>query len=376
MNKPTARESTGTSYRRIRSIRLGDPVLPTPNSGDLWTCAWAADGTLYTAADDTCGFEHPSVFTAPRAETSNLRLCRIDGDTPPKLTGATVNAMQEYGLCTEKDPRDDAMWKAMGLAAVDGVLYMSVSRHSLGLVQPHNRYAIQEAWDASIIASRDGGRSWSAKPELGKAMFPGRVFSTPMFVDFGRDGAIPAKDGADRYVYAVSNDGCWNSGTWMALGRVPRDRMPRLDSADWEFVQGFEEDGSPRWRPGHLQARAVFRAPGRTSIAGIHYVAGLDSYLMPQWHFPHQDDGYPFRARTAASRVEFWQAPKPWGPWELVHTHDFPWHNWYNPCLPTKFMSADGRRMWMLVSGSDWSQTPERSKFYALHLVPVEIDAD
>lgn len=367
---------TNPAYRRIRGMSIGEPVLPTPNSGDLWTCAWAADGTLYTAADDTCGFAYPSVFNAPRAETSNLRLCRLDGETPPQLTGVTVNAMQEYGLCTEKDARDDAMWKAMGLTVVDGVLVMSVSRHGLGLVQAHNRYAIQETWDASLIASHDGGHTWSPKPELGQAMFPGRLFSTPFFVDYGRDGALPAVDGAERYVYAVSNDGCWNGGSWMMLGRVPRDRIARLAAADWEFVQGFAEDGTPRWRPGYQHARAIFRAAGRASMTGMHYAAGLGSYLLPQWHFTRQDDGHPFRTRTATSRFEIWQGPHPWGPWRLVHTQDFPWHNWYNPCLPTKFMSPDGRRLWMLVSGSDWSQTPERAKFYALHLLPVEIDAE
>lgn len=188
----TGRPASSGHGKYIRSIALGDPVLPVPNSGDLWTCAWAADGTLYVAVDDTCGFEYLSVFTAPRPETSNLRLCRLDGD-PPHLTGSTVNPMREYGICTAIDPLDDAMWKAMGLAAVDGALYMTVSRHGLNLIQPHNRYAVQETWDASILVSRDGGKSWSPKPELGKAMFPGRVFSTPFFVDYGRDGAIPAK---------------------------------------------------------------------------------------------------------------------------------------------------------------------------------------
>jgi hypothetical protein len=41
--------------------------------------------------------------------------------------------------------------------------------------------------------------------------------------------------GADQYVYAVSNDGYWNNGSLMKLGRVGRDRLENLNPADWEF---------------------------------------------------------------------------------------------------------------------------------------------
>jgi hypothetical protein len=62
-------------------------------------------------------------------------------------------------------------------------------------------------------------------------MFPGRVFSNPFFVQCGKDGK-GTKDGADQYVYAVSNDGTWNNGNWMTLGRVARRLIERLDSND------------------------------------------------------------------------------------------------------------------------------------------------
>ena len=93
-----------------------------------------------------------------------------------------------------------------------------------------------------------------------------------------------------EYVYAVSNEGTWNNGNWMTLGRVSRGLIERLDAADWEFVHGFDDKGEPIWRPRHENALYVFRSPGRASMTGIHYIAPLDLYLMPQWHYPHPDD--------------------------------------------------------------------------------------
>ncbi|MHB1294200.1 MAG: hypothetical protein ACYC4R_04290 [Anaerolineae bacterium] len=43
-------------------------------------------------------------------------------------------------------------------------------------------------------------------------------------------------NGSDRYVYAIAASGHWNSGSAMTLGRVLRERMPRLDPADWGFA--------------------------------------------------------------------------------------------------------------------------------------------
>jgi hypothetical protein len=88
----------------------------------------------------------------------------------------------------EVNPGDGASWKASGLVSVDGVLYLSISRHHYPDERKPFAHFIQETWDASIIKSTDQGRNWSATPEIGKAMFPGRLFSNPFFVQHGKDG--------------------------------------------------------------------------------------------------------------------------------------------------------------------------------------------
>ena len=39
-------------------------------------------------------------------------------------------------------------------------------------------------------------------------------------------------DNADRYVYALSNNGFWDNGNNQVLGRVPRDQIGALKASD------------------------------------------------------------------------------------------------------------------------------------------------
>ena len=109
--------------------------------------------------------------------------------------------MAEFGKAAELK-EDGASWKASGLTCVDGVLYLAASRHYYDGVgdtstDSARHFWIQETWDASIVKSTDHGKTWTEAPRLGKSMFPGRVFSNPFFVQYGKDGK-GEKNGADR----------------------------------------------------------------------------------------------------------------------------------------------------------------------------------
>jgi hypothetical protein len=345
---------------RIISATVGEPTRVPGSHGDVWTTAWAADGALYTASDDTLGFD--------RRCSSNLAISRIGGEEPLALHGETVNPMPEYGAWGEVSPVDRASWKANGFASVDGALYLSVSRHSgyMDCDLPH-----QEAFDASIVRSDDHGVTWSPAPTLGASMFPGPSFATPAFIEFGRDSAAAI----DEHVYAVSSDGAWNNGSAMRLGRVRRERMSRLDAADWEFIQDFDrqEDSRPVWGPRHDTARSIFRAPGRTSMTGIHFVKELGLFVLPQWHYPYL--GQVDRA-WGVTRWELYQAPAPWGPWELFHTQEWAPQAFYNPVIVGKFTSAEGRRLWIFTAGDFRTGIEPDGGHYVLHVVPLELEVD
>jgi hypothetical protein len=352
---------------RIVNAHIGDGIRLPNCSGDVWTTTWADDDHLYSVTDDTTGFN--------KACNSNLAVQRITGGPPPNIQGDTVNPMAEFGKAAELK-EDGASWKASGLTCVDGVLYLAASRHYYDGVgdtstDSAHHFWIQETWDSGIVKSIDHGKTWSEAPRLGKGMFPGRVFSNPFFVQYGKDGKGD-KNGANQYVYAVSNDGTWNNGNWMTLGRVSRGLIERLDAGDWEFVHGFDGKGEPIWRPRHDNALYIFRSPGRASMTGIHYIAPLDLYLMPQWHYPYLDDP---KRRWKATRWELYSAPAPWGPWTLFHSQDFEPQGFYNPSIPGKFISEDGRRFWIFVAG-DFTAYEQAANFYGLNMVPVTLEVE
>lgn len=68
-------------------------------------------------------------------------------------------------------------------------------------------------------------------------MFPGLRFGAPYFVWYGQDDAATV-DNADKYVYAVSNDGHFEDGHDYVLGRVLRTKLPDLFATDWSFYTG------------------------------------------------------------------------------------------------------------------------------------------
>jgi hypothetical protein len=353
---PGVLSSSSPTQGRLLRAKLGKAIRHPNCTGDVWTTTWADDGNLYSVTDDTAGFDH--------ACNSNLALQKIAGGPPPHVHGVTVNPMSPFGKAGSLK-EDGASWKASGLTCVDDSLYLSVSRHKYANDKGYS-YWIQETWDSSIIKSTDHGKTWSAAPILGHPMFPGRIFSNPFYVQYGKNGE-GSKDGAETYVYAVSNDGAWNNGNWMTMGRVRRERISKLDPGDWEFIHGYDNSRRPIWRSRWDNALYVFRAPGRASMTGIHYLRGLDIYIMPQWYYPYPQDP---KRRWTVTRWEFYQSPAPWGPWERFHVQDFEPQSFYNPSIPSKFISEDGKQFWIFVAGDFTDRT---ARYYGLNMIPVTL---
>ena len=120
--------------------------------------------------------------------------------------------MDAYGKSSEKQP-DGATWKALGQECIDGTFYAFVSRHTYGN-ESHDPLLRQTAVNASLIKSVDRGLTWkrSAAENYQSPMWPGPRFGAPYFIHYGRNGGQVTQDAADRYVYALSNNGFWNNG--------------------------------------------------------------------------------------------------------------------------------------------------------------------
>lgn len=364
--------ASGPLRLRVARIDQANSVM-TASDGDLWPSAWADDGRLYTAAGDGTGFA--------RHGWSDILVNRIQG-TP------------ETGLVGERLADGDAVapiWqpegfnrKPTGMVAVDGngdgrdELYLAVQ----DLRTPDADGAFDEAPSATIVRSDDYGRTWTWPPE---PMFTEHRFTTIMFLDLGQS------NGRRGWVYAYGIDGNWRTSftrlvpdpTELFLARVPADSIQ--DAAAWQYFAGMR-GCTPAWservaerRPVLVDERRMYPVPppdggraGFTCIAqgGVVWNAGLERYLYSSWsEYTH----------------ELYEAPTPWGPWRHLLSNDygaFPWegprsptakHGGYAPTMPSKFISDDGRDLW-LQSNWFYPASTRGGRVYSFGLRRVRLD--
>jgi hypothetical protein len=318
----------------VASVSIADAATAEApgGDGDLWPNCWGADDAIHTAHGDGKGFGEDS---------SDIGVDTITG-TPGHLKGVTVATGNEVGQIWTLDGQHTR--KPTGMACVGSTLYLAVQDLATNF---------DDAPAASISRSDDGGKTWTW--DRTAPMFSDGIFTTIMFLDYGK-GYANASDG---YVYAYGLDHNWRdsySNTVddpqdVYLARVPRNSVQ--DRASWQFYSGTGADGAPTWSSDIARRRAVLHDDRRLyhdatgplrdisviSQGGVVYDAPLRRYFYTSW------TEYSF---------EFYTAVTPWGPWKLMVSKDFgeyPWtssrYGGYATTIPSKFISADGTRMWV-----------------------------
>lgn len=272
---------------------------------------------------------------------------------------------------------DGANWKTTNSYSVDGALYMFVTRctYPWRSDDPKHRHVFQ---NSSIIKSTNNGRTWTrAGPEnYSHPMFPGKRFGTAYFVWYGRDGAGSA-DNADKYVYAVSNNGHFENGDDYVLGRVLRSKLPNLLAADWSFYKGGNgmEEGS--WTAELAAATPILSNPGKSGMTGMTYIEGLRRYVMAIWHYHHDNYEQGIDAKDLSTVLEFFEAPTPWGPWTKFKTLDTGRLGWYTPIIGQRFQTTvDSSTVKAFFYATGLSAEPEGSQDltrYKLNYIPVTL---
>jgi hypothetical protein len=363
--EPAHFKATGADDCSIHSITVGEIHPVDANSGDTWDLAWTRQNTLYSPSNDTAGFH--------LGGNHNLMFNKILGNDPTKLDGATVNDMAECGI-TGASMGDNCTWKSSGCISLDGVLYWLVARHRYGGDRSIDYDKRQKAHDASFIKSVDRGKTWTRSPQENKdhPMFPGSRFATPYFVQYGQDGHEAWADGSDKYVYALSNNGFWDNGDWVILGRVLRSKMGDLNGADWQFYTQGDGLTDGAWTSNVREAKAVLANPDHLGMTRAVYLPKHQCYLMIGWYYPdgggklEMSDGLPVAAHVKTN-WDFYVAPHPWGPWRNVGSHTFTPQGYYTPGICPKFNSADESTVWAFTAG-DWT-----SPYYRLTAVSLSI---
>lgn len=354
----------------------------TTSHGDTYSVAWDRDGKLYCMVDDTKGFDRDLAAIAPgntkagRNLTVNLLL-----GTPGQsdFRGHAIFgehlALAQFGGENEADTSLPlgGIWKATGLGSYDGVIYLVVHDQTRNFPDRKCR-----ATGSSIIKSVDGGTNWitpegttNAKPA--SFIFQDPRFSRIAFVQYGADGRTPGDPhDSDVFVYAIANDGDWDNGSNVYLGRVRRSELPRLRADDWEFFTGLA-DGEPQW--GLLSdTQPVFTKSGHVSQTTMYYCPSRRCYILPNWYYVRDptlnpaDDKWYGLASSGNTAWEFFAAPAPWGPWHPERpffTKEWTGEGYYNPSIVNKY--SEGDVLSILCGANYWSY------FYGLHYLDLRL---
>jgi hypothetical protein len=306
------------------------------SDGDLWPSCWADDGNLYAANGDGTAFTHA-------ASRYDMAVSVIRG-MPPGLTGRTIATDVGSNWSGNHYNR-----KPTGMLCIHGTIYLAFQNLTLNFV---------DVPAASIAKSTDHGKTWTwdkAAPMFGTPAQPdgplAYKFTTIFFLDYGKN----SRDAVDDYVYAYGLDKNWRSQQALYLARVPAKSI-QMRSA-WEFYAGTNAAGDPSWSRDIVQKTAVLtddRLLYTTTLdagakacedshkviaqGGVVYDAPLKRYLFASW---------------SCTTHEFYEASHPWGPWRHFLSTDFGLlktarnYGQYGTSIPSKFISADGRTMYL-----------------------------
>ena len=228
----------------------------------------------------------------------------------------------------------------------------------------HHRHIFK---NSSVIKSGDKGKTWtrSAAESLEHPMFPGLGFGAPYFVWYGQDGKASV-DNANKYVYAVANNGHFEDGDYYILGRVSKKELPRLNGEDWQFFTGGDGREDRNWSRRIEEAKPILQDPLNCSMTGMTYIPALGRYVMIVWHYTT------YNLRTDPRTInDYYEAPKPWGPWTKFKSINTEKLGWYVPIKGQKFqrkVDLNSVNCILFPTGNY-----QDSKLYKLNFIPVTL---
>jgi hypothetical protein len=277
------------------------------------------DDLQITAFGDGDGFDEQN-------PDLSLGFCKIFGD-PPDHRG------EDFGSDADTpEGSGPRAIKASGLLMVDGILYMFVRNYKPG--------GSKDFTNSRLAWSKNHGTNWNwAEWHFSE------TFGCPEFVQFGKD----YQGARDSYVYILSqaNDSAYAYSPDIVMARVAKDKV--RDRTSYEFFAGLHENGKPAWSAGIKNCKPIFSDSNGTQRVAMTYNRGAGRYILTSSHLP------PGKKATHTAALGVFDAPEPWGPWTTVYYN----HDWskgartYHHKFPTKWMSPDGKTMWLLFSGLD-----------------------
>jgi hypothetical protein len=329
------------------------------NYGDTWYPTWADDGNLYSPWTDGTT-EGQGSWSIGLGATTGQSL--VIGDDPQKLTVKNTAPPQKAS------PKPYEGRYPCGSLVYNGVWYYGT--YCLGPAAEVEYEGFKYNWPVmgpmpGFRTSTDYGKTWTPSPlspdkplfpEPAKFMGPLKM-GAPHFVDFGKnmqhspDGkaylvGMGAEENDPQPRYANLS---WGSADQLYLARVTPSIANTNDLKQYEFFAGHDAAGKPLWTADFAKIKPLLDWNNNLGVATVTYDAPLKKYLMCV------TDGWPTVAKMSTYLLE---ADDLTGPWRLViYMKDFG-EQAYFVNIPSKFISADGRTLWLCYSANfapDWN---------------------
>ena len=326
--------------------------------GDTFYPTWGEDGHLYSPFADgtTDGVGSGSGF--PWENTGNVVMM---GDDPQHLVIKNTAGPQK-GTAYPYGGRYPC-----GSLVHDGVWYYGT--YCLGATKTAIEDGYHFGWPImgpmpGFRVSHDKGKTWSPSPLTPenplfpepKELFGPVKIGAPHFVDFGRN-MEHSPDGKAYLVCMGAEESDphprFANLSWCAADQVYLIRVTpsveTINSLDaYEFFAGHDEDGNPLWTSDFEKIEPLLDWNNHMGCVTATYNAPLQKYFMcvtDGWRTRSNMDSYILEADTLT------------GPWRMVtYMQEFGTQGYFLN-FPSKFISDDGKTMWLCYSGNYGAHT-------------------
>ena len=336
-------------------------------SADNWFPSWASDGNLYSPYTDGVV---ENVFSLSSRAEATTGMAKIEGDDPLNLKVSSL------GVYLSRPWPYSCRYPCASLIH-NGIWYYGTQ--IVNKNGPDGSGLCQGPF-VGFRTSNDYGKTWTETPrtplnnlfeeevDLTAGGLTRTKMSSPHFVDFGRN----MEHSPDGKAYLVAH-GCtrpaspqtWLRGDEIYLARVEPRPETINNRREYEFFAGYDGKGEAIWSKKFSEIKPMIDWSGRAGCVTITYDAPLKKYLMCVSN--GETHSVPFDTTILESdRVS--------GPWRLITYMEQFGKQAYFVNVPSKFISKDGRTMWLCYS-ADWSGQPQNPKgsYYAMCLHEIQL---
>jgi hypothetical protein len=324
-----------------------------PN-GDTWVNTWAANDDSWVTMNDGAGWDSGTNY-------AQRGVSKLNGN--PNLNTSTFwgTNLNPGTLGTHRaDFNDSALFGYhFGVFDIGGVLYNGIEN------------ANSSPWYSAFIYSTDGGVNWynhlgqlNTRPLLNSAsnsMFTGEISS---IVRYGKGSDVPNIDNASNYLYLTMD--------YVYLGRVLKTNFAHLNKSEYTWYSGWDGSNNPIWSANQSSAVALSGLNPRNggthtsanpalpySTGNIEYNYGLQKYVVLAYssYWPSGETPDYYNWGSGLPKYHVLTSDHVWGPF----VEDGSFSLWGSTVaeylLSNKYTSSDGKKMWIVTSGSTPSWT-------------------